>query len=297
VCGILRRDNTVNIAHLCHRITLYDGDLTNFPRVCEVIDETKPDLVFHLAAQASVSRSQEDPAGTLINNVLAELNILQAVIKARIDPMILIPGSYEEYGLVRPEELPVKETNPLRPTSPYGVSKVCQDFLGYQYFLSHGLRCIRVRPFNHLGPRQSEAFFVPSVAKQIAEAEAGISQPIIRVGNLEVKRDFTDVRDIVRGYYLALLRGEPGEVYNLGSGKMTSLRSIVDQMLAHSRAPLSIKQDPARLRPQDPPVSLCDYSKFREKTGWEPGIPLEQTLNNVLEYWRHRIEVSGEVRT
>jgi len=290
VGGIIHpRETTANIDALRHCLTLYEADLTDAPRVVQVISEDRPDLIYHLAAQAAVSKSWEDPAATMINNIIGQLNLFQAVLAADIHPRILVIGSYEEYGSLRPDELPAKETTPLRPTNPYGVSKIAQDMMGYQYFSSQGLHCVRVRPFNHLGPRQREGFVAPSFAKQVAEAEAGLHKPVVYVGNLEAKRDFTDVRDIVRGYYLALLHGEAGEVYNLGSGRATSVRSILDFFLAHSKVHLSVECDPSLLRPLDVPVSVCDYSKLKERTGWEPKIPLERTLSDVLEYWRNRI--------
>jgi GDP-4-dehydro-6-deoxy-D-mannose reductase len=288
VCGILRPGQRI-IDSLRHAVAVYDVELTQAPQVAKVMKEVSPDLIFHLAAQSAVTRSWEDPAGTLNNNIIGQLNVLQAVIAAEIDPKILILGSKEEYGMLYPEELPVKEENPLRPTNPYGVSKIAQDMMGYQYFRSHGLNCVRVRPFNHLGPRQREEFVVASFAKQVAEAEAGLKETIIRVGNIEVKRDLTDVRDIVKGYYLALLRGEPGEVYNIGSGRATPLRWVLDFFLNRSKGDISVEQDPSRLRPGEVMESVCDCSKLREKTGWQPEIPLEETLGDVLEYWREKV--------
>jgi len=289
VSGIVRPGQPI-IDSVRHAVDLYEVELTEAPQVAKAIKEVRPDLIFHLAAQSAVTRSWEDPAGTLNNNIAGQLNVLQAVITAQIDPRVLIPGSKEEYGIVYPEELPVKEENPLRPTNPYGVSKIAQDMMGYQYFRSHGLGCVRVRPFNHLGARQRDEFAVPSFAKQVAEAEAGLKEPIIRVGNIEVKRDLTDVRDVVRGYYLALLQGEAGEVYNIGSGKATSLRWVLDFLLNNSRVALFVEQDPSRLRPGEVAESVCDYSKFKAKTGWQPEIPLEETLADVLEYWRERVK-------
>jgi len=289
VCGILRPGHRI-IDSLRHAVALYEAELTQAPQVAKVIKEVRPDLIFHLAAQSAVTRSWEDPAGTLNNNIIGQLNVLQAVIAAQIDPKILILGSKEEYGMLYPEELPVKEENPLRPTNPYGVSKIAQDMMGYQFFRSHGLGCVRVRPFNHLGTRQREEFVVPSFAKQVAEAEAGLREPIIHVGNIEVKRDLTDVRDMVKGYYLALLQGETGEVYNMGSEIATPLRWVLDFFLNHSRVALFVEQDPSRLRPGEITESVCDCSKFKAKTGWQPQIPLEETLADVLEYWRKRVE-------
>ncbi len=286
---LLPKEGTANIDAVKHCLTLHVADLTNAGAVYGVIEGQRPDLIFHLAAQASVSNSWEDPASTMFVNIMSQLNLFQAVLATGIRPRILVVGSYEEYGSLRPEELPAKETSPLRPTNPYGVSKIAQDMMGYQYFSGRGLHCVRVRPFNHLGPRQRETFVAPSFAKQVAEAEAGLREPVVRVGNLAAQRDFTDVRDIVRGYHLALLHGEAGEVYNLGFGRATSVQQILDFFLAHSRIPLTVECDPSLLRPLDASVCTCDFSKLNKRTGWEPKIPLEQTLSDVLEYWRNKV--------
>ena len=264
-------------------------DLMQPDQVREFIATLRPQRVYHLAAQASVSQSWENPAETLTNNIVGQVHLFQAVIAAGLQPRILVIGSNEEYGPVRPEDLPVGEEHPLRPISPYAVSKVAQDLLGYQYFVSHRLHCVRMRPFNHIGPRQSEAFVAASFAKQIAEAEAGLQEPMIRVGNLETQRDFTDVRDVVRGYWLATERGEPGEVYNIGSGRAVAIGNILQRLVAYARLPLKVEQDPGMFRPADIPISYADCRKLRLRTGWEPSIALEQTLKDMLEYWRTRV--------
>lgn len=271
-------------------VTLHEVDLMDAPSVARAVSEVAPDLIFHLAALSSVSGSWADPADTLTNNICCQLNVLQSVLAADLDPRILIVGSKEEYGMLHPDELPVAEDNPLRPTSPYGVSKVAQDLMGYQFFLSHGLRCVRVRPFNHIGPRQGDEFVVPAIARQVAEAEAGLHPPLVHVGNLEVKRDFTDVRDVVRAYHLILLHGEPGEVYNIGSGAMVSLGYIIEFLLERASVTLSVEQDQARLRPGDVAECVCDYSRLQRQTGWRPQIPLQQTLEDTLHYWREKVK-------
>ena len=280
---------TSNIDHLQGRARVYLGDLSDPEWVRSVLAEAQPACVFHLAAQAAVSASWAAPGPTLVNNILGQLNLLQAIIALGLSPRVLIVGSADEYGLVRRDELPIRETNPLRPNNPYAVSKITQDFLGYQYFLSHQLPVVRVRPFNHIGPRQGPGFVVPDFAKQIAEAEAGLRPPVLQVGNLTARRDFSDVRDIACAYALALERGEPGEVYNLGSGQSHSIQEILDRLLALSRIPLQVETDPARLRPADVPVVVSDCRKFREQTGWRPTIKLEDSLRDVLEYWRGRV--------
>ena len=190
--------------------------------------------------------------------------------------------------MVYENELPIRETNPLRPLSPYAVSKVGQDMLGYQYFMSFKLPVIRTRGFNHEGPRRGPVFVCSDFAKQIADIEKGRRPPVIRVGNLEARRDFTDVRDVVRGYWLALEKGQPGEVYNLCSGRAWTIRAMLDQLLGMTQVKVKVEQDPARMRPSDVPVLLGDAGKFKKATGWEPTIPFETTLRDLLEYWRAR---------
>ncbi|MBI2863391.1 MAG: GDP-mannose 4,6-dehydratase [Chloroflexi bacterium] len=294
VRGIVRHADSDCIVGLCgDRIGLTDADLLDAGAVRKAVGEIRPDLVFHLAAQASVGQSWRDPAGTLVNNTVGQLNLLLGVVEAGIDPRILILGSNEEYGLVAAGELPVSEANALRPLNPYAVSKVAQDMLGYQYFASHRLHCVRVRPFNHIGPRQTDAFVVAAFARQVAEAEAGLREPVVRVGNLRAKRDFTDVRDMVRAYHLVLAKGEAGAVYNIGSGRAVSIQWILEFLISQSKVPVSVEIDPQRFRPVDQPETVCDSSRFREQTGWAPEITLERTLSDTLDYWRQQVRLSG----
>ncbi|MCK5641936.1 MAG: GDP-mannose 4,6-dehydratase [Gammaproteobacteria bacterium] len=272
------------------RLHLCQGDLGDPDFVLSSLEEAQPRYLFHLAAQAFVPLSWEDPWGTLANNIRGQLNLFQGLLRLGLLPRILVVGSGDEYGLVRSEELPIGEDTPLRPYNPYAVSKVVQDMLGYQYFASHGLHVVRVRPFNHIGPRQSAGFVTAAFAKQIAEAEAGRSPPVIKVGNLEAKRDFTDVRDMVAAYYLALSKGEPGEVYNIGFGTARSIGEILDILLAESKIELTVQEDPTRLRLSEVPIVACDSRKFRECTGWEARIPLEESLHDILDYWREEVE-------
>jgi GDP-4-dehydro-6-deoxy-D-mannose reductase len=278
-----------NIAHLRDRLELYPAELSELETVVSIVERAKPDHVFHLAAQPLVSLSRRDPWGTLAVNIRLQLNILEAVARLGSMASILVVGSSEEYGLVHPDELPVKETNPLRPTSPYAVSKVAQDMMGLQYHLSHQLFTVRVRPFNHIGPRQRLGFVAPDFARQIAEAEAGLREPIVQVGNLEPQRDFSDVRDVVRGYHLLITQGEAGEVYNLGSEQARPIRELLETLIAMSRVPITIEQDAERLRPTEVPLMVGDCTKIREQTGWRPGIPFEQSLQDVLDYWREQV--------
>jgi GDP-4-dehydro-6-deoxy-D-mannose reductase len=271
------------------RVTLYETDLRDYISVQRTLEACRPDWIFHLAAQSFVPASWTGPAETLTTNLLGQTYLFEAVRAVRLDPVIQIACSSEEYGLVLPEEVPIKETNPLRPRSPYAVSKVAQDYQGYQYFQSYGLRIVRTRAFNHTGPRRGEVFAMSSFAKQIASIELGLAEPVLRVGNLEAVRDFTDVRDIVRGYVLAVSSGEPGEVYNLSSGRGHTIRALLDTLLALSPVEVEVTVDPQRLRPSDVEILIGDSTKFRERTGWLPTIPIETTLQNLLDYWRRRL--------
>lgn len=287
------RSRRENIEHLEGRVRLVECDLGDTTGVTRALVESRPDAIFHLAAQSFVPTSWHSPAETFHVNVTGQIHLFEAIRALGIDPVVQLACSSEEYGLVLPHETPITESNPLRPLSPYAVSKVAQDFLGYQYFRSYGLRAVRTRGFNHEGPRRGEVFVMSNFARQIAAIEAGAQEPVIRVGNLDAVRDFTDVRDMVRAYWLAATRATPGEVYNIASGKGITIRAMLDQLLAMSRVSVRVETDPARLRPSDVEVLLGDASKFRAETGWEPRIPLETTLRDSLDYWRSRFAARG----
>ncbi len=271
------------------QIKLLRGDLTDPRFTANLVSKVSPDRIYHLAAQAFVPISWQDPWATLENNIRAQTNLLHAAAQNHSRARILIVASQEEYGRVTPADLPLNEDTPLRPDSPYGVSKIAQDYLGLQYFISHQLHIVRVRPFNHIGPRQNERFVAANFAKQVAEMEAGVRDEKLCVGNLDAQRDFTDVRDMVRGYVLALERGIAGEVYNIGSGKPRAIKELVATYQLLARVPFEIEYDPERMRPSDTPISFCDATKFKRATGWETEVAFEQTLGDTLEYWRARM--------
>jgi GDP-4-dehydro-6-deoxy-D-mannose reductase len=288
--GIYRwRSRTENIDHLIDRVNMTETDLRDYSSVHKVLAAVRPDVIFHLAAQSYVPSSWSAPTETLTTNITGQTHLFEAIRALQLDPVVQIACSSEEYGLVKPEETPIRETNPLRPLSPYAVSKVGQDLLAYQYFQSYGLRVIRTRGFNHTGPRRGEVFVTSNFAKQIASIEAGLRDPVIRVGNLDAVRDFTDVRDMVRAYWLAVTRGKPGEVYNIATGSGITIQELLDRLLALSTAEVEVEVDPERLRPSDVEILIGDSSKFRADTGWEPEIPLDQTLQDILNYWRERL--------
>jgi len=268
------------------RETLHYLDLRDAEATHALLAQAPPDYVIHLAAQSHVPTSYQDPWGTLENNIRGQLILLEAFKALGLAPRTLVIGSGEEYGRASADELPLTEDHPLRPENPYSVSKVAQDVMGYQYFISFGLPIIRIRPFNHVGPGQSARFVLSAFASQVAGIEAGKQEPVMRVGNLTPARDFTDVRDVVRAYHLALLHGRPGEVYNIAAGTPRTIQSIVDQLIALATVPIRVEIDPERYRPADVPVFYGSAAKLQHDTGWEPETPFEQTIQDVLDEWR-----------
>ncbi len=287
LCGIIRwRSRTENIDHIWERVKLVECDLRDATSTRDAIEEIRPDWIFHLAAQSFVPTSWNAPTESLVTNIIGQLNVFEAVRKIKLDCRIQIACSSEEYGMVHPDEVPIRETNPLRPLSPYAVSKVGQDMLAYQYYMSYRTDVVRTRGFNHTGPRRPPIFVCSDFAKQLVDIERGLRPPVIRVGNLEARRDFTDVRDIARGYWLALEKGRSGEVYNLCSGSSHRIRDVLDMLVAMSGLTVEIAQEPSRMRPSDVPHLEGDNAKFAADTGWKPVIPFEQTLRDLLDFWR-----------
>jgi GDP-4-dehydro-6-deoxy-D-mannose reductase len=289
VCGLGR---PADCADLPASVRVYHADLGDRVAVERVVREAQPEAVYHLAAQSSPAESLADPWATIGNNMLAQINLFEALLSNGIRPRVLVIGSSDEYGRVRPEEVPTDENVPLRPTTPYAVSKVGQDVMGFQYFAQHGLPVVRVRPFNHTGPGQDARFVIPSFARQLAQIEAGEREPVLRVGNLDVARDFTDARDIVCAYRLALMAGVPGDVYNLGRGRSVRLAEMVDELITLCRVPVQTRVDQTLLRPSDVPRQEADTRKFTTLTGWQPRIAWHTTLRDTLEYWREKVEES-----
>lgn len=290
VYGLTRpRSKMDHIESIINKLHLEDADILDSHSLYATISRIKPDYIFHLAAQSFVPTSWVSPSVTLEVNIVGSANLFEAVRQAGIDPVIQIACSSEEYGLVYENELPIKETNPLRPLSPYAVSKLAMDYLGYQYYQSYKVRIVRTRGFNHTGPRRGDTFAESTFAKQIAMIEKGKQEPIIHVGNLDSKRDYTDVRDMVRAYLLAMEKCDPGEVYNICAGKAVQMSDMLKLLLSFSKIKAEIKPDPARMRPSDVPVLIGDNSKFVAKTGWKPEISFEKTMEDLLNYWRERV--------
>ena len=262
-------------------------DITDGPAVAAAVASLAPDAVYHLAGWADVGSSWRDPVATFRANAEGTLHVLQACIKAEVRRVLAV-ASADLYGVVRPEDLPLTESSRLQPTSPYGASKAAAEALAQQAFLGHGLEVIRVRPFNHLGPGQSEHFVAPALAARIARAERDGTDRI-PVGNLSARRDLTDVRDIVRAYRLLIEEGEPGDVYNVCSGRDLAIQELADHLVTLARHPVALETDPSLLRPVDLPVLRGDPSKVQAATGWAPEIPIRQTLADLLDDMRRRV--------
>lgn len=287
ICGtFLTEESLSNVKDIRDRISVVKLDLNDEKKVLDLVKSVKPDLVFHLAALASPANSFKEPVKTITNNVSAQINLLEAVKESNIDAKILVVSSADVYGLVSKKDLPIKEETNFMPANPYAVSKITQDYLGLQYFLSYKLRIVRVRPFNHIGPRQSPHFVVSSFAKSIAEIEKGKIDPVLNVGNLSAKRDFVDVRDMVRAYFKILIEGKEGEVYNIGREKSYQIKDILDKLLSFSGAKIDIKKNVELFRPSDTPDLVCNSSKLKRAINWSPEIPIEKTLKDTLDYWR-----------
>lgn len=277
------------VAGLANVVRTIDGDLLDAPSLLRALQASRPEVIFHLAASSSVASSWDTPTEMMQVNVIGTLHLLEAMRQLDLDATIVLSCSAESYGHVEHGERPILETQPFHPVSPYAVSKAAVDMLAFQYYQTFRLRTVRLRLFNHCGPRQSDRFVISALARQIAEIEADLRPPELHVGNLEARRDFLDVRDAARAYLLAAVKAQPGEVYNVASGKGRTIREVLDQLLTLTDAVIDVVFDPARLRPAEIPALVGDASRFRQATGWEPAIPFEQTLFDVLSYWRRRV--------
>ena len=292
ILGLARwRSPTDNIRHILNKISLQFGDLLDPFSLKTILSNHKPDVIFHLAAQSYVPFSFSSPVATLNTNVIGTCNLLETIKELKLasdyDPVVHVCSSSEVYGQVREDEIPIKEDVPLRPASPYGVSKVGEDMLGYQYWLSWGIKTLRTRMFTHTGPRRGEPFVVSNFAKQVAAIEAGLAPPVVKVGNLESIRTFIDVRDAVRAYWLLVTKCTPGEVYNIGGVETMRIGEMLNMLLGLSSVKnIKIEVDPNRLRPSDVTLQIPSTEKFYKETGWKPEIKFKQTLEDTLNYWR-----------
>ena len=271
-------------------------DVSDPAAVAALVSELRPSAILHLAAQSSASKAFVQPRETFLVNALGTQNLFEAVRNHSTESVVLVVSSGEIYGPQEPGGRPANEDTPVVPVSPYALSKAVEDLLGLQYWKSHGIRSVRARPFNHTGPGQTTTFALPNFARQVALAEAGRSEPVIEVGNLEAVRDFLDVRDVVRAYLLLLEHGKPGEAYNICSGRPRSMQSLLDALLSMSKTKVTLKRVESRMRPSDISYLVGDNSKLRQHTGWEPAYRLEDTLLELLEQWRKNVRQSSGSR-
>lgn len=274
--------------------SIYDLDILNKESIVSLLYNIRPDYIFHLAAQSSVSVAWNNPQLTIDINIKGAVNVMDAIRELYYKPRVVLIGSGEEYGHIREGETPIKEDNRLCPGNIYAATKACQNMIGSIYAKAYDMELIMVRAFNHIGPKQSPIFVVSDFCKQVAEIEKGLREPVMYVGNLSAKRDFTDVRDVVRAYGLLAQHGAKGETYNVGRGKAYEIREILDMIVAESFCDIKVEIDPAKIRPVDVPIIEADINKLQEATGWEPEIPIRQTVKEVLNYWRKKLEESNE---
>jgi GDP-4-dehydro-6-deoxy-D-mannose reductase len=277
------------IEHIMNDIKLIEGDLSDYHSVLSCITDVNPDYIFHLGAISSVPLSWKAPQSTFNTNTTGTLNVLEALRMSKSNAKILNVGTSEEYGLVYKDEIPIKETNPLRPLSPYAVSKIASDFLGYQYYKSYGLKVIRVRPFNIVGTRGGKEIITANFALQLSRIRNGKHDRELNMGNYSSIRDFNDVRDIVKAYDIAMDRCDYGELYNICTGDGITIKDLALKMINLSNLEnIKLNIDQSRFRPSDVDNLIGDSTKFREKTGWKPDIPLDKSLVDVLNYWNDR---------
>jgi GDPmannose 4,6-dehydratase/GDP-4-dehydro-6-deoxy-D-mannose reductase len=297
VHGMIRwRSPLDNIHGILNRVTLHHADLHDLNSLVTMLRAARPERIFHLAAQSYVTDSFTAPAETLSTNVIGTTNLLDAVRIAGLDPLIHICSSSEVYGQVLPDEVPIRETNPFRPASPYAVSKVGEDMIALQYFLSYKLKIIRTRMFTHTGPRRGDVFAESAFAKQIAEIEAGLSKDgLVHIGNPDSVRTFSDVRDAVRGYWLLLEKCKPGEVYNIGGDETMTIGEMLELQKSLARCPIKHVVDPKLLRPSDVTLQIPETSKFRQATGWKAEISVKQTMSDLLDYHRARVQAKQAI--
>jgi GDPmannose 4,6-dehydratase/GDP-4-dehydro-6-deoxy-D-mannose reductase len=294
VHGLVRwRSPLRNIQKILPRVRLHQGDLRDLNSLVVLLREVRPDRIHHLAAQSYVDMSFIAPADTLNSNIIGTVNLMDAVRIVGISPRIHICSSSEVYGQVLPDEVPIKESTPLRPASPYAVSKVGEDMIAFQYGLSYRLDLVRTRMFTHTGPRRGDVFAESSFARQIAEIELNRQNGPVRVGNLDSVRTLADVRDAVRAYKLLLDKCPGGEVYNIGGNETMTVGDILKTLKSLARVPIEHVVDPARLRPSDVTLQIPDTSRFHSATGWQPQIPARQTLSDLLDYQRDCVRAEG----
>ena len=290
VIMVARRENSSHPPEdLLRRVRMVSADLRDFAALRRALDEIRPERIYHLAAFSSVVESTRNPRHCYDVNFNGTLNLLEACREIGFDTRVLLVSSSNVYGVAGAADLPLRESSPLRPENPYAGSKIAAEFLAVQFGLSYGLPVIRARPFQHTGPRQSPAYVCSGLARQVAEIACGRRPPVIEVGNPQVSRDFSDVRDVVRGYAVLLERGRPGEVYQLCSGRAASVGSVIELLVARVQAPVEVRIDPSKARPGESLALWGDPAHARLETGWIPQYSLEETLRDLFCYWEAEV--------
>jgi len=289
VHGTTILETEANLEHCADRVTLHRCNLAEMDQVAEALSAAKPDWIVHLAALSFVPSAEKGPQTAILSNILGSANLLEGIKNYCPDAKALMISSSAIYGHVAVGDLPIKETGRPKPDSIYGITKTTQELLTQLYFNKQNVHAVNLRPFNHVGPRQSPDFVTPNFARQIALIEKGKQEPVIHVGDLSAERDFTDVRDIAQAYYLAAQHCVPGETYNICTGDVISMRRLLDMLIELAEVEVRVEIDPERMRPSDLPILTGDVTKFKQATGWEPTVPLEQSLRDVIEHWRERV--------
>ncbi len=284
--------NLDNLAEIKDKVRLEKVNLLEADKIASIIGSFQPDIIYHLAASTQPAESFRKPAEFLTNNIASEVNVLEAVKTHKLNTKIILISSAHVYGWVLPENIPMTESTPFRPDNPYSVSKIAQDYLGFSYYMAYKQHIVVLRPGNHIGPRQSPEISISRWAKEIVEIEKGMKEPVLKVGNLTTKRDYTDVRDMVRAYALAAEHCQDGEVYNIGTGVGYTMQSMLDKLLSASSAKITVETDQSLFRPSDIPELRIDATKFMQKTDWKPEIAIEDTLRDTLDYWRKTLSAS-----
>jgi GDP-4-dehydro-6-deoxy-D-mannose reductase len=284
--GLLWEEDAGRVQPAVHPVT---GDLSLPASLAGVMEKVRPERIFHLAGATSVASSWAQPDRSFQVNALGTLNLLEAARHLDVRPTTVVASSAEIYGAVPIDRQPIAETEPLDPISPYAASKAAQDLIAGQYHLGFGMATIRLRLFPHTGPRRPPQFAASNFARQIALIERGLQPPRVEVGNLDIVRDITDVRDIARAYWLAASHGRPGAAYNVGSGTGVRIGEVLDVLRSLCDTPIEVVVEPSRLRPADIEHLVADASRFKNDTGWRPQIPLEQTLADLLDWWRREL--------
>jgi GDP-mannose 4,6-dehydratase len=276
-----------NLAEIRDRVTVHEVDLTDFGAVFAALQAVKPDAIFHLASHANVRASFTTPNAVLANNILGTSTLFEAIRLAKLDPVIQLCSTSEVYGQVDPKYVPITEDAPMRPVSPYAVSKTAQDLLGFSYFASYGLRIVRTRMFAYLNPRRAD-LFATSFARQVAWIERGLQREPLRHGNLDSVRTMIDVRDAMRAYWDATLHCRPGEAYNIGGTTVITVGEFLELLKGLARTPIPTGQDPALLRPADVTLQIPSVEKFKAAAGWAPRYSFEDSVADLLGYWRRK---------